>query len=335
MLSLFRRLRKPCARRRSSRTYAEMLDRRVLLSATGQTPDAGEEPTSTPESADMYGEETASDPAYADMYGDGTPDPAYADMYGDGTPDPAYTDMYEDGTTDPTYTDMYGDGTPDPAYTDMYGDGTLDPAYADMYGDGTLDPAYADMYGDGTSSDPEIAALNSGDVAPSVYAYAHTTGSGTTVYVSGWVIDANPAGLTVTIGGVVTASATTDAFGNFSVVAPASGIGNVTLTVVGSNGLTGTGVTDLYDATPVISGFMVSQQYGLNQWMASGTVFDEAPSGLVVTFGGMLPAGLTAIVEADGTFECSFTWNNTSTGMATATVDDIWSQTSNLAMWVV
>jgi hypothetical protein len=40
---------------------------------------------------------------------------------------------------------------------------------------------------------------------------------------------------------------------------------------------------------------------------------------------------MTAVVEADGTFERHFTWNNPSLGMATALVDDVWSQTSNLA----
>ena len=83
------------------------------------------------------------------------------------------------------------------------------------------------------------------------------------------------------------------------------------------------------DVPPEIT-FLSVQQLQANDWSLSGIIFDEAPAGLTITFGGIVPAGLSAVVLADGSFECIFTWNAPSTGMATATVDDVWGQTSDL-----
>jgi len=205
------------------------------------------------------------------------------------------------------------------------GSDATDPAADDV----AADPAPAGEFASPTGG-------NTWNTPPLVFGAAMTTSDGNTVEIMGWVMDdENPEGLTVSISGVATGTATVDEFGSFTLIANVSALGTIHATVVDAGGLSGTGELSYTDARPEITMFQV-QQMTDTQWMITGTVADEATEGLVVVFGGDLPSGLTAVVEWDGTFECHFTWNNPpSLGLATAVVDDVWSQTSDVAQDVI
>ena len=143
--------------------------------------------------------------------------------------------------------------------------------------------------------------------APYIWGDDWTTSRGTTVEISGWVMDEHPEGLIVTFSGVVSGTTTTDGFGGFSLITDISALGPIYATVVDAGGLVGSDEVFFLDAAPDINDFSVLQ-LGPNEWVLRGTVVDEAPVGLIVTFGGVVPGGLTAVVEADGTFERYLAW---------------------------
>jgi hypothetical protein len=206
----------------------------------------------------------------------------------------------------------------------------LGPIYATVVDAGGLVGSDEMFFFDAVPIDPPPIDPPADNLAPYIWGDAWTTSVGTTVEISGWVMDEHPEGLIVTFSGVVSGTTTTDGFGGFSLITDISALGPIYATVVDAGGLVGSDEVFFFDAAPDINDFSVLQ-LGPNEWVLRGTVVDEAPVGLIVTFGGVVPGGLTAVVEADGTFERYFTWNNPSLGMATATVDDVWSQTSNLA----
>jgi hypothetical protein len=153
------------------------------------------------------------------------------------------------------------------------------------------------------------------------------------VTVSGTVTDDNPAGLTVTLTGVVGTTATTDSSGRFSVTTNAAGLGVVNATTVDSNGLgSNTATANISCAAPLISNFTCVDNAGVVT--LAGTVTDAAANGMAVTLQGNLPSllnGHTVSADAGGHFTYSFTAAPGDQGTVTATCTDCWGQASNTA----
>lgn len=164
---------------------------------------------------------------------------------------------------------------------------------------------------------------------PSIGMSAVAPAAGTSVEVSGSVMDdTDPTGLVVTISGAVTGTATVDSMGQFQLTATATGPGTIFATVTDADGDTGETETEFTDEAPEVMNLFVSQITS-SVWEATGYVSDEFPDGLIVNLGGVLPSGLTATVNSDGSFSVRFSWSTPTTGIATAVLDDWWSQTSN------
>jgi streptogramin lyase len=154
--------------------------------------------------------------------------------------------------------------------------------------------------------------------------------TGTTVTLSGQVTADAPGGLTVDFTGQVVGSVVTNADGTFSGTFQATGLGSVSATTTDAHGLVSNTATIVLTANaPVITNFAATAE-GSNIWTFSGTVTDQTPAGMVVTFGG-LPSlvGQTAIVQANGTFELTVSLQAGEEGTATAQTIDAWGLVSN------
>jgi hypothetical protein len=150
------------------------------------------------------------------------------------------------------------------------------------------------------------------------------------VTLSGRILDADAAGLTVTFTGKVNASTTTDANGNFSLTAEASALGQIFASTMDMGGLASNiAQVTVTNEAPRIVQFEALFVVG-NIWSIRGRVEDESPAGLIITFGG-LPSlnGRTAVVQADGTFYVSWEINANESGAVTGVVTDWWGLQGN------
>ena len=133
---------------------------------------------------------------------------------------------------------------------------------------------------------------------------AMQTGPNNTLTVSGHVTDMVEGGAVVTISGVASGTATTDASGNYSLVVQASAQGTITASATDIWGLVSTVVQTNYTSQtsqpPVITSFNASLSSG-GIWVFTGTVTDQSLVGLTVTLSGVV--GGTCTVRSDGTFE--------------------------------
>jgi hypothetical protein len=146
------------------------------------------------------------------------------------------------------------------------------------------------------------------------------------VQLMGSVTADNPAGVTVTFDGQMTGSVTTDAYGHFSYTGVATALGNVTAVATDQNGQTSSIATAQITSMPPSLTAMVT--YGSQrQVTVSGTVMDESPGGLTVTFNGVV----TGTTSVWGGGHYSFTTNASGLGQVTATVTDWWGLNSQPA----
>jgi hypothetical protein len=144
--------------------------------------------------------------------------------------------------------------------------------------------------------------------------------------LSGQVTDENPATVVVTFGGVAVGATSPDAGGSYSFPTVASGLGTVTAVALDEEGL-GSGIVeaDLTSMPPTVS---LSLQYGEQRWVTlSGTVSDEVPGGLTVTFTGVVNSSITT--NSDGSF--ALTVQASALGDVNASTADQWGLTSNTA----
>jgi len=162
--------------------------------------------------------------------------------------------------------------------------------------------------------------------------------------VSGIVIDANPGGLAVTFGGSTSArgqTVTTNANGIFSGLVQlrtdGTDTGFLSVTTIDSQNLESQSAQVFVDPTvdtapptaapsspPVIVGFE-DEEVGNGLFLISGTVVDESPGNLIVTFGGGTSAnGLTVTTNGDGSFSRTIQLrvDGTDSGFLTATTVD-------------
>jgi hypothetical protein len=159
-------------------------------------------------------------------------------------------------------------------------------------------------------------------------------GSQRTVTLTGTVTSVNAGGRTIIFSGKVTGTVTTNADGTFSYTATASGLGTVqgsTIDLWGQNSNTPT--VTLTSNAPSIAGFTAT--HGTNGWTFTGTVNDESPAGLTITFGGIPDmVGKTTTIQSNGTF--SFTIDlGTDYGTVTAQTADWWGLRSNIAQYAI
>jgi hypothetical protein len=162
---------------------------------------------------------------------------------------------------------------------------------------GTVNAATTDVWG--VSSATAQAQLT--NTAPSATVMAMQTGPNNTLTISGHVSDMVEGGAVVTVGGIASGTATTDASGNYSLVVQASGQGTITATATDVWGLASQLVQTNYTSqAPVISGFSASVSSG-GYWIFTGTVNDPSLIGITVTLSGVV--GGTCTVRADGSFE--------------------------------
>ena len=73
-----------------------------------------------------------------------------------------------------------------------------------------------------------------------------------------------------------------------------------------------------------------------NTWKFTGSISDDVdPAGLIVTFGGVIPASTTTTVKANGTFEIIVVFSAPPIGIATAVITDGENLTSDLATFTI
>lgn len=125
--------------------------------------------------------------------------------------------------------------------------------------------------------------------------------------ITGTVADEDPQLSTVLIGGAGNGSATPNTTGEFSFTFNSSSLGVVQAQAIDSMGVSsGVVGVPLVNLPPVITSFVGSSQSGM--WVLSGTVADEVPAGLVVTFHSSIPLidGAMAVVQSNGSFSRTF-----------------------------
>jgi hypothetical protein len=158
-------------------------------------------------------------------------------------------------------------------------------------------------------------------------------GPNRTATVTGQVSGNAPAGLTVTLSGVVSGSVTTNANGTFTWTGPASALGQVQATVTDASGVTVAAFTTLTDPPPAIVNFKAISN-GYNSWTFTGQVQDAYAPGMVVQLGGipsLANSNASATVQANGTFSCTLLLQPGEQGFGTAQCSDSWGQSSNQA----
>ena len=190
--------------------------------------------------------------------------------------------------------------------------------------------AVATDSGTGLSSDPFDSPIE--NMAPTIQNFTvYPTGDGKNVTLTGSVQDESPEGLTVSFSGVVGGSTTTDASGNFSLVALASDLGDVSATVSDVWGVGSAPVTaPLGSPAPVVQ-LDPPQTDSTGMVTVSGYVTDLSPGGLSVNVSGVVNG--TATTDASGYF--SLTAPYSASGTVTVTTTNVWNQTSSPAQATV
>ena len=159
--------------------------------------------------------------------------------------------------------------------------------------------------------------------APQITLTAHPLNSGRLVELAGTVTDSDPATVTITFGGVVSASTTANASGNYDCTAQASGLG--TVSAVGSDSMGLTSNTAQATLTSTAPSLTLSIAYGSQRSVTlSGQVTDDQAGACTVQFTGVATGSTTT--NAGGTY--SLTVNASQLGTVQATVQNPWGQTS-------
>ena len=150
------------------------------------------------------------------------------------------------------------------------------------------------------------------------------------VELRGTVADDHPERDLLTFTGAAMANTTPDYNGNFDYFTSACTLGTVTAVATHYMEPKSLPVTAIItSAAPVITSFQVIQGPNGN-WTFQGSVADEAPGGIVITFGGNAQvSGLRATVDQNGNFSATFYLPNLTSGFVTASCSDVWGLMSN------
>jgi hypothetical protein len=156
-----------------------------------------------------------------------------------------------------------------------------------------------------------------------------TNTGGRQVELRGTVADNHPEQDLLTFTGAAVGHATPDIYGNFDYFTSACGLGTVTAVATHSIEKSLPVTAIITSAAPVITSFQVIQGPNGN-WTFQGTVADECPTGIVLTFGGNAQVnGLRATVDQNGNFSATFYLPNLTSGFVTANCSDVWGLQSN------
>jgi hypothetical protein len=163
--------------------------------------------------------------------------------------------------------------------------------------------------------------------APAITSFSATPTTGTTVQLSGYVSDSNPASVQISFGGVMGGTTTANAQGYFTYTGQASGLGTVTAVGVDGQNLTSNQAqTQVASSAPTIGGLTVT--YGSQRTVTvTGMVTDENPGNMTINFSGVVSGSTTT--NAQGQF--SFTTTASALGNFTATTTDLWGLSSSPA----
>jgi hypothetical protein len=139
-------------------------------------------------------------------------------------------------------------------------------------------------------------------------------------------------GLTVTITGKATGTATTGSNGSYSVILQASALGGVHATTVdGAGQASNDAVVTLTSNAPIIESFTATQAG--NVWTFTGQVSDASPAGETVTLGGLTQLqGQTCTVGSNGWFTFQITLPSGTDGTVSAVDTNWWGQQSEDAL---
>ncbi len=174
------------------------------------------------------------------------------------------------------------------------------------------------------------------DMAPSISFGVTGHGPNKTVTITGQVSGSSPAGLTVTLSGVVSGPATTNSSGSFTYTGSASALGQVTATVTDAFGESGTESEQFTDSPPTISNFQATYASETGTWTFSGQVMSVYADGMTVTLNGLPGIGsATTTVGSDGTFVYDVLLPPTWSGPISAVTTDPWGEVSNTAITYV
>ena len=162
--------------------------------------------------------------------------------------------------------------------------------------------------------------------APQITLTAQPLNSGRLVELAGTVTDSDPATVTITFSGVVSASTTANAAGNYDCTVQASGLG--TVSAVGSDTLGLTSNTAQATISSAAPSLTLALAYGSQRSITlSGRVTDAQAGACTVQFTGVATGSTTT--NADGTY--SLTVNASQLGTVQARVQDTGGQTSAAA----
>jgi len=155
------------------------------------------------------------------------------------------------------------------------------------------------------------------------------------IRLSGTVTGADPGGLSVSLSGVLTGSASTASNGTFGFVGRAIGTGSIQATVTDAWGNFSSAQVSFNPDPPAITAFTGTEGMG-NVWTFKGTVSAPERAGMMVQLGG-LPSlqNAVATVQADGTWSVTVQLKTGESGMASAITTDWWGQKSEAAMFNV
>jgi len=190
-----------------------------------------------------------------------------------------------------------------------------------------IESAVASDGGTGLSSAPFQSPIQ--DNAPTITGLSvGPAGNGKYVLISGSVDDdGSPEGLTVSFSGVVSGSATTDAYGGFSLYTLASGLGTVTAETSDIWGVAAEPVSaELAVAPPMVQlDDALADPNGMVT--ITGYVFGMDPSSDSVSISGVVNGNVAP--DSSGSF--ILTSQATGAGTITATATDVWGQSSTSA----
>jgi hypothetical protein len=170
--------------------------------------------------------------------------------------------------------------------------------------------------------------------APTITSFSAQLTSGNKVLLSGTLTDDDPASCNVSFAGLITASTTADASGDFSLLVSDPGPGHVTAQAISIQPTGSQFAADLetdslaVQATIAIPPPTVILNAGYNadgSVTLAGQVTSESPSGLTVRFSGAVSG--SAVTDSNGNF--SLTTGNWSPGTVHAQTTDPWGQPSN------
>jgi hypothetical protein len=169
--------------------------------------------------------------------------------------------------------------------------------------------------------------------APSVTVHVDTSNNSKTITVSGQVTDIDQGALTVTLTGVVSASASTGSNGAYTYTGQATGLGTVSASTTDEWGQSSnTAQASATVTAPTITGFTATKNPD-GTWTLSGQVTAASTKGMVVTFGGLASGSTT--VNSSGFFSATIEMTVIASGTVTAQATDAWGQQSNIAScWV-